>query len=284
MKNIFHLLILVPVLLSAQNLQGPFNPTLAQNTSCPFSYSSTIDYLPAENVFASDDEYATASHCDCCDANTRCLQVSGYGFAIPLTATIDGIVAEVEKKASPGSIIQDNGVRLLKANEVTGNNYATAVNWPLADTYITYGGTGDLWGDTWLPSDISDDGFGLAFATISYTCNGNNIPAVTYIDHIRISVYFTDVATGTSSVVSSDDSHMIIAPNPSNSGDVLFSFPPGEKNIHLIITDPTGRIVEDKVVDVVGGKVRYTSSLSPGIYVLSAKGGSNVYVQKMVVE
>src|SRR6185295_6047583 len=128
MKYILCLLMLAPALLNAQNFEGPHDPSVAENTSCPFSYSSVLDYLPAENAFASDDQYATVSHCDCCDANTKCFQTSGYGFNIPLSATINGIVVEVERKASSGSMIQDNGVELLKAGVVTGVSYATAAN------------------------------------------------------------------------------------------------------------------------------------------------------------
>src|SRR5687768_2078113 len=93
--------------------QGPSNPVAANNTSCPFSYSSTVDYLPALNINGSDNVYATASHCDCCDQNTRCLEATNYMFNIPATATIDGILVEIEKRASFNSMVQDNGVRII---------------------------------------------------------------------------------------------------------------------------------------------------------------------------
>lgn len=284
MKYILCLLMLAPALLNAQNSEGPHDPSLAENTSCPFSYSSVLDYLPAENAFASDDQYATVSHCDCCDANTKCFQSSGYGFNIPLSAIIDGIIVEVEKKASSGSMIQDNGLKLLKAGAVTGSSYATADNWPFADTYSTYGGAGDLWGTTWLPSEINDEGFGLAIATISYTCTGNGIPAISYIDHIRITIYFTDEATGISSSTSSNSSSMIISPNPSANGDLSLSFPLVEKRIQLFVTDVVGKIVEEKMLEPEGGTAKYSSSLSHGVYILSARGASNVYVEKLVVK
>lgn len=284
MKHIAYLLVLLPAILNAQAFEGPLDPALAENTSCPFSYSSTLDYLPAANAFASDDQYATVSHCDCCDANTKCFQASGYGFTIPLSATINGIVAEIEKKASSGSMIQDNGVKLLKADTVTGSSYAAPDNWLFADAYSTYGGADDLWGTTWLPSDINDDGFGLAIATISYTCTGNGIPAISYIDHIRITVYFTDETTGVSTEASSQSSSMIISPNPSRNGDLTLFFPLAEKHIHLFVTDVAGKIVEEKMLEPEKGMVKYSSSLSQGVYILSARSAVNVYVQKLVVE
>ncbi len=194
MKNIISLFALVPTVLFSQ-VQGPMDPTNAMNTSCPFSFSSPTDYLPANNVFTSNNVYATASHCDCCDMNTRCLETKGYGFTIPFTATIDGILVEVEKKGSANSNMQDNGVMLMKAGNTIGLNYATAATWAFVDTYSSYGGAMDLWGTTWLPSDINDPNFGLAFASISYTCFGNNNPVISSIDHIRIRVYYTNIAT-----------------------------------------------------------------------------------------
>src|SRR5262245_44447770 len=103
-------MLLIPLALQAQNSAGPLSPTVAENTSCPFAYSSPTNYLPESNVFSSDNNYSTATHCDCCDMNTRCFETKGFGFNIPSSATIVGIVAEVEKKATSGSMVQDNGV------------------------------------------------------------------------------------------------------------------------------------------------------------------------------
>lgn len=283
MRLALYFFLLIPAALCGQTSQGPRNPELAENTSCPFSYSSMIDYLPAENVLLSDDVYATASHCDCCDANTRCLQTSGYGFTIPSSATIEGIVAEVEKKASPGSIIQDNGVQLMKANEVTGISYASAANWPLSDTYFVYGGPESLWGSSWTPAEINDAGFGLAFASISYTCNGNNIPAITYIDNVRITVYFTDVATGIFINTSSNASTLITYPNPT-ADHVRLSIPGNEKSIHLVVTDITGKMMDDKDVEVLSGTADYTFQFSPGIYMMHVNGRNVSVTQKLIVE
>jgi hypothetical protein len=241
MKNLFLLLSFTPFAVFAQFTQGPNNPTASQNTLCPFAYSSPVGYSSGSNAFASDNSYATASHCDCCDMNTQCFETTGYGFTIPGTATIDGILVEVEKKATVNSMVQDNGVKLLKAGNVTGLSYAASANWPAADTYISYGGASDLWGASWTPADINDPNFGLAFASISYTCNGNGVPMISSIDHIRITIYYTDV-TGANEY-SASANNVLIAPNPAENGRMNITIPENEKEVTLSLSDLAGRTV-----------------------------------------
>src|SRR5690606_31897156 len=81
----------------------------------------------------------------------------------------------------------DASVRLLKAGVVVGNNYAlTTTQWPLTDNYVSYGGPGDLWGETWLYSDINNINFGGSLR--SNILNGS-----ARVDHMRVTVYVTSV-------------------------------------------------------------------------------------------
>ena len=56
---------------------------------------------------------------------------------------------------------------------------------PLSDTYISYGSSTDLWGETWANTDINDIDFGVVLSL--------NMGARTtaFIDHIRITVSYT---------------------------------------------------------------------------------------------
>lgn len=174
--------------LRAQYQQGPYSPARSLSGNCSFSYGSSLQLSPSAETHKSDDVYATASHCACCDANSACLKVDSFGFSIPSAAVITGIIVEIEKRASPGSNIQDNGLRLLKNGVETGSNMAQgAVPWPYTDTYVSYGGCNNLWGAAWTPDDINSPGFGLYFANIDYTCGGIT---TSYIDHIRITVCY----------------------------------------------------------------------------------------------
>ncbi|HUM47290.1 MAG TPA: T9SS type A sorting domain-containing protein [Chitinophagales bacterium] len=283
MKKLFFAHMLITGSIQAQNSQGPLVPSFAENTSCPYSYSSTIDYLPAENAFESDNSYATASHCDCCDANTRCFETKGYGFTIPSTSTIEGILVEVEKKASGGSMVQDNGVKLLKAGTTVGTSQATADNWPFTDTYFSYGSATDLWGTTWTADEVNDSAFGLAIATISYTCFGNGSPVISYIDNVLITVFFKDIGTGISDPATQSAGLLTITPNPITKNTIQLSFPVIEESVTIFITDLSGKKMEEKILKLSAGKAQVNLNLPIGIYMLSARGLHNCYVQQLVV-
>ncbi|MGB3075293.1 MAG: T9SS type A sorting domain-containing protein [Chitinophagales bacterium] len=282
MRNIFFAFILFPVFCLGQQHQGPLTPGSAGNTSCPFSYSSMVDYLPAESIFISDDDYAKASHCDCCDANTRCLETSGYGFAIPATATINGILVEVEKKASGGAMIQDNGVKLIKEGITVGNSMANPSNWPFADTYFSYGGETELWGVDWLPQEINGEGFGVALASISYTCFGTGAPAISYLDNIRITVYYTDIATNVVSVA--EPATFYITPNPVSGNFVELNLPSSAEQVTITVVDLEGRIHDKMKLQAVEGKIKMPFSLPPGNYLLQIKEKGSTSVQKLMVD
>jgi hypothetical protein len=272
------------VSLFAQTSEGPLNPSAGANTSCPFAYSSAVDYMPAANVTASDDQYATASHCDCCDQNTRCLESTSFGFSIPLTATINGIVVEVEKHASANSMVQDNGVRIIKNGSTAGNDHLLATPWPAADAWSTYGSPTDPWGVAWMPADINASNFGVAIASISYTCNGNGGAMISYIDNIRITVYYTDISTGISSVAS-DGSGMEIFPNPS-SGNVTLSVSSADAMAMVKCFDVAGKEIFTVNKMTIGGKIvlEETNELAEGIYFLEVMCGEERRVGKLVVE
>ncbi|CAN5441226.1 hypothetical protein BH10BAC1_BH10BAC1_03160 [soil metagenome] len=241
MKKILFLNFIAITSVSLAQTSSTNSPASAINTMCAFSYSSTVGYTPAANVMASDNVYATAVHCDCCDQNTQCLTVSDFGFSIPLGAVINGIVLEVEKKRSAGGssgIVEDNGLQIIKGGLLTGPNKSQyGVNWPLTDTYVTYGSSSDLWGTTWTAADINASDFGISLASISYVCGAT---ITTSIDHVRMTVYYTST-TGISMKASSDDA-IFTFPNPVASGKTI-TFSNIKKIEQVIISDALGKIV-----------------------------------------
>jgi hypothetical protein len=77
----------------------------------------------------------------------------------------------------------DHAVRLMKGGVIGGSNLAAAGAWPTSDGYATYGGATQLWGLSWLPSDITASNFGAAIA--ARVQNGT-----ARVDHMRITVYY----------------------------------------------------------------------------------------------
>ncbi len=238
MKKLLLIISIFTTTISLAQISVTSSPTATTNTMCAFAYSSTVGYAPAGNVTASDNVYATATHCDCCDQNTQCLTVSDFGFAIPVGAVIDGIVLEVEKKRSSGigGVVVDNGVQLTKAGVTTGaNKMDTSTDWPTVDTYVSYGSPTDLWGTTWTPGEVNAAGFGAAFASISYVCGST---VVTSIDHMRITVYYT-TTTGISQTAKGNGK-IIPYPNPVVSGNTI-TFSNMTQIEQITITDILGK-------------------------------------------
>jgi hypothetical protein len=134
------------------------------------------------------------------DEQTDYLQVKGFGFNIPIAASICGIQATVVRSATNVDLIlhtssvKDIDVRLLKNGTLTGTNEAaTGAEWPLSDGNATYGGNSDLWGSSWSPGEINNSNFGFS---ISAKIHGTAtlFPAAR-INYISLTVSYLDPTT-----------------------------------------------------------------------------------------
>ncbi|MFZ2049017.1 MAG: hypothetical protein WAV25_01845, partial [Minisyncoccia bacterium] len=153
------------------------------------------------NASASDNAYSFVSSNP--GATSHYLKATNYGFAIPNDAVINGILVEVERKMSgPTPNITDNEIKIVKSDGSIGTtNKSTGALWTTTDTYVPYGGSSDLWGETWTPADINNANFGAVLSVITTLRTAN-------VDHIRITVYYTpqDPNLGMS-IVSSGSTH-----------------------------------------------------------------------------
>lgn len=174
-----------------QSSLGPRNASVFSNDNAigSYAFSTPADAGVHDNQFAS-----AAAILSILTGNTNYLKTTGFGFSLPATASITGIVVEVEKKATNINFltsITDNNVRLIKNGTLTGSNRAKPADWTSSPGYFTYGSSSDLWGTTWSPADINAADFGLAF---SAKINGLiSLLPVANIDHVRMTVYFNIV-------------------------------------------------------------------------------------------
>ncbi|OGY90712.1 MAG: hypothetical protein A3B31_02620 [Candidatus Komeilibacteria bacterium RIFCSPLOWO2_01_FULL_53_11] len=195
---------------------GPNYP----GTAADDSSVGSIAWSSVDNIKADDSSVAVAI-LTATNAESHYAKGTNFSFSIPTTATINGVVLEVEKKVGTctvGTSISDNSVRLVKNGSVSGDDKQQGTAWPTSLTYATYGGAADLWGLSLTPADINLTNFGAviqAMAVPAATCRAN-------IDAMRITVYYTTsggtynsvtmdaTATTTDSVTlgSDDDSHM----------------------------------------------------------------------------
>lgn len=161
--------------------QGPNNGS----TFVGDSTVGTVDWTSPELAQLSDDQWAYAYLSS--GQSSYYLKATGFGFTIPTGSTINGIVVEVERsRGGLGQDAWDNSVKIVKGNTIQGNEKANSTEWPTSDTYITYGGSTDLWGLTWTVAQINASDFGFVISAKSITPGGTSL-----IDHIRITVYYT---------------------------------------------------------------------------------------------
>lgn len=162
--------------------------TFSQDTSW-----GNLSWSNTSNLGSSDNSYATVS--TIAGYKTYYLTATNFGFSIPSGATIDGIIVEWEGhfQYSSGS---DSRVRIIKGGTIGATDKASGTNWPTSDAYRSYGGISDLWGESWTYSDINASTFG---ATISVIAGSGGTFSM---DHVRITVYYTEAGGGTSIPVS----------------------------------------------------------------------------------
>lgn len=122
----------------------------------------------------------------------------------------------------------DFSVKIVKGNTIAGTDQSVAAAWPPTKAYAMFGSSSNLWGLAWTPGDINASNFGVAVAATgtlfkgsaitthylkttnfgfaipgSATVNGIVVEVQryatnlgggsdgVYIDHIRITVYYT---------------------------------------------------------------------------------------------
>lgn len=157
--------------------------------------SGTTDWSSPGNAAAEDGSYANITMGG--SASGDFLKATNFGFTIPTGATIDGIVLDVKKSNGATGGAKDKTIKLVKGGTFQGDDKAdTATAWPSVGSfaYVSYGGASDKWGLTWAYTDINASDFG---AGISAVRSGGTTPAeCARIDHIRITVYYTESAGG----------------------------------------------------------------------------------------
>lgn len=142
-----------------------------------------VDWTNIANAAASDNQRATAVLQTI--QTSKWLRATGFGFNIPDTATIRGVLVEVETSSGlPGGMIQHDSIRLIVGGTIQGNNNAGGYI-TTTDTYLPYGSETDLWGLTLTPADVNAADFGVATRYIAM------LDDTVRVDHIRMTIYFS---------------------------------------------------------------------------------------------
>jgi len=166
---------------------GPSNP----GTTADDATVGSATWSNPNNSQSSNNWYATATIAD--NGASHYLKATNFGFSIPTNSTINGILVGIERKMeSSSNVVKDSAVKIVKADGTIGTtNKASTTQYPTTDTYVNYGSSSDLWGETWTVADINDADFGIVLSSyVSYT-DVQPTTTTVYVDHIRITVYYT---------------------------------------------------------------------------------------------
>lgn len=187
----------------AVNPAGPNSPSTVTSELVNFE---TASWSGTGNAAASDDAYATVS-LGIGDLSYA-LRCTNFGFTsddIPSGATIDGILVEVEVSqdgdaVSAVSPLVYSGSQLGGGFAGLGSSAGNAGFTPDGtDTYWPLGGPTDLGNDTITQAMVVDSSFGIDV----YFSAGIGIGSNVSVDHVRMTVYYTDVGGGTQTLTPS---------------------------------------------------------------------------------
>jgi hypothetical protein len=163
---------------------------------------------------------------------------SGFGFAVPPTATITGVSLQIGKAAALGTTIFDTnmpstavapGVLLQNNGVALGTDHAVGGVWPAAGpnpaTVFNYGGPTDKWGASLTPAIVNSSGFGFLFSAYQGPGSGGGSATLT---NPTMTVYYTvsgslNFQTGTGAAVRSladNKSHFAILGSAQAATDV----------------------------------------------------------------
>jgi len=186
-ENLSPNLTISAVIVSALIAGASYPTSTTQDATQPVSWSNLTGVQQVGGLAASGS--ATA------DGFTNHLINTGFAFAIPPTASVVGITAEINRSASlndGGSFnwALDDNVSLLKAGVATGaNKWDSSTYWPTSLTTATYGSSSDLWGAIWTPTDVNNANFGLIFR--AEVAGQVGTPTSISVDYIRLTVSYT---------------------------------------------------------------------------------------------
>jgi hypothetical protein len=217
--------------IAADATAGPNSPSSVVDDSS----TGTVAWTNPQNATNSDNVYASVA---LKNQTSHYLKATGFGFNIPSGSTINGIVVEVERYATNANIT-DNSVVIVKNGNLGTTNRAGGA-WSTTEGYVTYGSSTDLWGTTWTAEDINASNFGVAISAKDTTANKTY---TAYVDHIRITVYYTPppyILNQRSFVWQNDDGTNVNNNTTSTAPDTSLTMEKGERAVFRVQIDNTG--------------------------------------------
>lgn len=186
--------------------EGPNSPTTAVDDGTV----GTKSWAFAGNATALDDAKATIATANPATVS-HYLKCTNFGFSIPTSATIDGILVEINcngSQSGTASVPEFQTIKLINgAGTIVGNNLGTG-SFPSVAAYSSFGSSSNTWAASLTEADINDVDFGVVISAL-FDGGENPNASIGAIDHVRITVYYTAVViawSNPSNVTASNDS------------------------------------------------------------------------------
>lgn len=262
--------------------EGPNAPASSENQ--PYEYCTTCTgavWDSTANTNAIDGQYSSVvldPYLNCFQSScyrSRYLTCYNFGFTIPPTAIITGIIVSVAGTPDANGAVRDCTIVLRRdnTNNVYGNNMAIGSPWNSNQPDHIYGGPTELWGLAWLPDDINTPDFGVYIKVRNTASQSHTVD----IDAVFITVTYSiglNVYSQTQSPkpvnVYSDAEHSQLAVSLT-----------GSASARLRITDMTGRVCKEEIIAPGESQVD-VSDLVDGMYTCTVECGGEVYTKKFV--
>ncbi len=161
--------------------------------------------LTDDGLFAMDMDSGTTTSTSCSDTGKDRHKFTTYNISIPEGSTIQGIEVRLDAKTDSTVGAPKICVSISKDNALTWTSWKSST--PLTTDEVTYilGGSADLWGTTWLPSNLTNSNFQVRIANVSSNPASDfslDLVAVnvTYISGPTATVTYTPTPTTSSTV------------------------------------------------------------------------------------
>jgi hypothetical protein len=165
---------------------GPNPGTLAASIPRPdatggIAWQSPMNALTVNGAFA---------HADVSNGQqTELLRVTGYGFDLPSTVTIKGVVVELRRQGADQ--IVDGNVELWLDGATSSRPKVFASGWPASIGTHHYGQEVDTWGDPLTPALVGKPGFGTEIWARRRDDAGTG-PAPADVESLLITIWYCD--------------------------------------------------------------------------------------------
>lgn len=238
--------------------------------ACPGSeWSNTTAITKKDQQYAGTE---LSSNGFCFQTNcfySRGLIGSDFGFNLPATATVNGIVVKVSRKAEVSQSVKDSFIQLQKGITPVGAKKKAKGYWDVEANIKTYGSATDLWGVSWSAADINSSDFSVWMK--AYNTSANAVQAS--VDFMRVTVYYSEglIKKNQTAEFQLSDASMRICPNPVSDKAIVTCKVFQDGNMHLALYDVTGVLILEMNEFVSAGlfyKEIDIQRLPPGNYIL----------------